>query len=64
MHLCHTGKKHKVHVYITGRKVDLVAKAAADLGTNVIFVLSDAASIADSGHLAETIAANGDKLDG
>ena len=51
-------------VYITGRKADLVAKAAKDLGENVIGVLADAASISDSIKLAETIAANGDKLDG
>lgn len=51
-------------VYITGRKADLVAKAAADLGKNVVGVLADAASISDSVKLAETIAANGDKLDG
>ena len=51
-------------VYITGRKADLVAQAAKELGENVIGVLADAASISDSIKLAEIIAANGDKLDG
>ena len=51
-------------VYITGRNAEAVAKAGAELGKNVIAVVADAASIADSVKLAETIARNGDKLDG
>jgi len=51
-------------VYITGRNADAIAKAAAELGDNVVPVVANAASIADSVKLAETIAANGDKLDG
>ena len=51
-------------VYITGRNADAVAKAAAALGKKVIGVVAEASSIADSVKLADTIAKNGDKLDG
>jgi len=51
-------------VYITGRNADAVAKAAKDIGKKTIGVVANAASISDSVKLAETIAANGDKLDG
>ena len=51
-------------VYITGRNQELVAKAASELGKSVIGVLANSASITDSEKLADTIAANGDKLDG
>ena len=59
-HLANEGAK----VYITGRNPEAVVRAAAELGPNVIGVVANAASIADSVKLAETIAANGDKLDG
>lgn len=51
-------------VYITGRNAEAVAKAAQDIGKKTIAVVANAASITDSVKLAETIAANGDKLDG
>jgi len=51
-------------VYITGRNPESVTKAASDLGKNVVGVVAEASSIADSVKLADTIAANGDKLDG
>lgn len=51
-------------IYLTGRNPEYVKKAVADIGGNVVGVVADAASIADSQKLAETIAANGDKLDG
>ena len=51
-------------VYITGRNPTAVAEAAAVIGRKVIGVVADAASISDSVKLADTIAANGDKLDG
>lgn len=51
-------------VYITGRNAEAVAKAAAALGKKVIGVVAEASSIADSIKLADTIAKNGDKLDG
>ena len=59
-HLVAEGAK----VYITGRNAEAVAKAGSDLGPNVVAVLADAASIADSVKLADIIASNGDKLDG
>jgi len=51
-------------VYITGRNPEAVARAAAELGPNAVGVVANAASIADSVKLAETIAANGDMLEG
>ena len=51
-------------VYITGRNPDAVATAAANLGQNVVGVVADNTSVADSVKLAEKIAANGDLLDG
>lgn len=51
-------------VYITGRNPTAVAEAASTIGKKVIGVVADAASISDSVKLADTIAANGDKLDG
>lgn len=51
-------------VYITGRNANAVAEAAKGLGSNVVGVVADAASIADSVKLADTIAKSGDKLDG
>lgn len=51
-------------VYLTGRNANLVEKAVSEIGTNAVGVVADAASIADSLKLAETIATNGDKLDG
>ena len=51
-------------VYITGRNAEAVAKAAQNIGKKAIAVVANAASITDSVKLAETIAANGDKLDG
>ena len=56
--------KEGAKVYITGRNAEAVAKAATELGKNVVAVKAEASSIADSVNLAETIAANGDKLDG
>uniref|UniRef100_A0A7S3MEL2 Uncharacterized protein n=1 Tax=Spumella elongata TaxID=89044 RepID=A0A7S3MEL2_9STRA len=51
-------------VYITGRNAKAISDAAFDIGHKVIAVPANQASIADSEKLAETIAANGDKLDG
>lgn len=51
-------------VYLTGRNPDLVEKAISEIGHNVVGVVANAARIADSVKLAETIASNGDKLDG
>ena len=51
-------------VYLTGRNAELVAKAVSEIGHKVVGVVANAASIPDSVKLAETIAANGDKLDG
>ena len=51
-------------VYITGRNAKAISDAAFAIGHKVVAVPADQASIADSVKLAETIAANGDKLDG
>eukprot|EP01032_Pedospumella_encystans_P024977 gene24977-28236_t len=51
-------------VYITGRNAKAISDAAIEIGHKAIAVTANQASIADSVKLAETIAANGDKLDG
>lgn len=50
-------------VYITGRTQATLDKAAAELGPKVVAVRADAASLADSRKLFETISAAGEKLD-
>eukprot|EP01032_Pedospumella_encystans_P013935 gene13935-16022_t len=49
-------------VYITGRNAKAISDAAIEIGHNVVAVTANQASITDSVKLAETIAANGDKL--
>jgi len=51
-------------VYITGRNAKAISDAAIEIGHKVVAVTANQASITDSVKLAETIAANGDKLDG
>ncbi|SON58280.1 Diacetyl reductase [(S)-acetoin forming] [Hartmannibacter diazotrophicus] len=50
-------------VYITGRTQATLDKAAAALGPKAVAVRADAASLADSRKLFETISAAGEKLD-
>ena len=51
-------------VYITGRNPDAIATAASALGSKAIGVVADISVVSDSTRLAETIAANGNKIDG
>ncbi|WP_075217052.1 SDR family oxidoreductase [Mongoliimonas terrestris] len=50
-------------VYITGRNAAALAEAAAAIGPSAVTVRGDAGTVADLDALAETVRANGDRVD-